>query len=69
VYDIDGQHKTPSAAVTAFNKQHIPSAKITKKFKNSEVQPLAEQIQSAGGYDGWKDMVNASSAMVGGPFK
>jgi hypothetical protein len=55
--------------VTAFNKQHIPSAKITKKFKNSEVQPLAEQIQSAGGYDGWKDMVNASSAMVGGPFK
>ena len=69
VYGIDGQHKTPSAAVTAFNKQHIPSAKITKKFKNSEVQPLAEQIQSAGGYDGWKDMVNASSAMVGGPFK
>jgi hypothetical protein len=54
VYDIEGTHKTPGAAVTAFNKQHLPSAKITKKFKNSEVQPLAEQIQAAGGYDEWK---------------
>lgn len=55
VYDIEGVHKTPSAAVTAFNRQHLPSARIVRKFKNSEVQPLAEQIQAAGGYDAWKE--------------
>lgn len=55
VYDIEGVHKTPSAAVTAFNRQHLPNSRIVKKFKNSEVQPLAEQIQAAGGYDAWKE--------------
>jgi hypothetical protein len=55
VYGIEGEHKTPSAAVTAFNKQHIPSAQVVRKFKNSEVQPLAQQIQAAGGYDAWKE--------------
>lgn len=69
IYDIEGEFKTLGDAVTAFNKQHIPSARVVKKFKNSEVQPLAQQIQDAGGYDGWKSMVNASSAMLGGKVK
>jgi hypothetical protein len=55
VYGIEGTHKTPSAAVRALNKQHLPNARIINKFKNSEVQPLAQQIQDAGGYDSWKE--------------
>jgi len=54
-YSVEGTHKTLSAAVTAFNKQHLPSARIVKKFKNADVQPLAQEIQSAGGYDNWKE--------------
>jgi hypothetical protein len=55
VYDIEGSHKTLGAAVTAFNRQHIPNAKVVKKFKNSEVQPLAQEIQDAGGFDAWQE--------------
>lgn len=55
VHDIEGSHKTLGAAVTAFNRQHMPNAKVVKKFKNSEVQPLAQEIQDAGGFDAWQE--------------
>jgi len=52
---VEGTHRTLGAAVTALNKQHLSSYRVTKKFKNDEVHPLAQQIQDAGGYDSWKE--------------